>query len=809
VHRLAHHSALLLAIHRHAKTHHCGLLYLSCLPTSVCELLPLALVPSLAIFASQTHFYNFTGAFIMMFTDYSKAHRMLSALTRWASALLLSLLFGLAHAQSKSNMALLLPDGLALTDLRVSAWTDAAKEQGYSMVILRNADLLLLGAGARATYSGIIIPDQLQVTMSDALVNTIQNYVAQGGNILLVYDAGALNPAGFYAIPKSRFSDLVGVDYVLYDQLRDRTVGLGPVTGLMSTLRSLLVAPGKSMPYTAPPAAVVANQDVASMRFVADQSGGTPGRRPSPTTRFLPVNPANPGGLVGHDHEQYFRPPPPSQLTPDRATGQPGRALQPGGKPWTHKHEVQREPVVGVTPVRFSKNVLQSLTRSREDDKAWAPAKALRVQAAATVPDAVHSISGYVYGPLSYPSFATLGAAQGAILMASPEHGVVASSRAFGAGNVLFVNLPLTYLKLSEDAMPMHGFVHLFARGLLRQPRLTAVPNGIGGLVFNWHLDSNAALQPMQALKNLGVWNNKPFSIDMTAGPDTIATGDKLGFDLPHNPVAQQFLREFVAAGHEVGSHGGWIHDYYGNNANESNAAEFLPYLVLNRNAIEAVIQRPIQEYSAPQGNNPLWALSWLTGNGVGSYYSLSHTGTAPTLSYRGGQLVAPSLWAMPLVPFGVAATFEEFSELGIPASEMTQWYCELVDFAAANNTSRLIYAHPPGAMLYPGVMTSMLSYAKQKQLANSFRWYTMNRLANFMTTRSQTVWTSALSSTGRMRVTASHPANLASLTWAFAKNRYARPVVISGKMTVIDQGGEWLVQVNSGRAAVFEAAAL
>lgn len=745
----------------------------------------------------------------MTLTTCCTAHRMLSVLTRWASVLLLGMLFGLAHAQSKSNMALLLPDGLAVTDVRVSAWTDAAKEQGYSMAILRNADFLLLGAGARATYSGIIVPDQLQVTMSDALVNTIQSYVAQGGNLLLVYDAGALNPAGFYAVPKSRFSDLVGVDYLLYDQLRDRTVGLGPVTGLMSTLRSLLVAPGKSMPYTALPAAVVANHDGASLRAVADKPGDTAGVRPGATTRFLPVSPANPGGLAGHDHEQYFRPPPPSQLTPDRTTGRPGRGLLPGGKKRIHKNEVQREAVVGVTPVRFSKSALQSLTRSSEDEKSLAPAKALRVQAAVPAPDAVHSISGYVYGPLSYPSFVTLGAAQGAILMASPEHGLVASNRAVGAGNVLFVNLPLTYLKLSEDAMPMHGFVHLFARGLLRQPRLTAVPNGIGGLVFNWHLDSNAALQPMQALKDLGVWNNKPFSLDMTAGPDTIVTGDKLGFDLPNNPVAQQFLREFVAAGHEVGSHGGWIHDYYGNNANESNAAEFLPYLVLNRNAIEAVIQRPIREYSAPQGNNPLWALNWLTGNAVGSYYSLSHTGTAPTLSYRGGQLVAPSLWAVPVMPFGVAATFEEFSELGIPPSEMTQWYAELIDFAGTNNTSRMIYAHPPGAMLYPAVMTSMLGYAKQKQQSNSFRWYTMARLANFMTLRSQAVWTSALSSTGRMRVTASHPSNLSSLTWAFAKNRYARPVVISGKVVVLEQGSEWLVQANGGRTAVFEAAAI
>ena len=137
----------------------------------------------------------------MQTTVYCNAHQVSIVLTRWLCALLLGLLIGLAHAQPKSKMALLLPDGLALTDSRVGVWTDAAKEQGYSMGILRNAELLQLGAGARATYSGIIIPDQIQVTMSDALISTIQSYVTQGGNILLVYDAGALNPAGFYAVP--------------------------------------------------------------------------------------------------------------------------------------------------------------------------------------------------------------------------------------------------------------------------------------------------------------------------------------------------------------------------------------------------------------------------------------------------------------------------------------------------------------------------------------------------------------------------------------------------------------------------------
>ena len=35
-------------------------------------------------------------------------------------------------------------------------------------------------------------------------------------------------------------------------------------------------------------------------------------------------------------------------------------------------------------------------------------------------------------------------------------------------GQVLFVNLPLTYLKGRTDALPMHGFLHYFSHQLLR-----------------------------------------------------------------------------------------------------------------------------------------------------------------------------------------------------------------------------------------------------------------------------------------------------------------------------------------------------
>ena len=167
---------------------------------------------------------------------------------------------------------------------------------------------------------------------------------------------------------------------------------------------------------------------------------------------------------------------------------------------------------------------------------------------------------------------------------------------------------------------------------------------------------------------------------------------------------------------------------------------------------------------------------------------------------------MAPSLWAMPVTPRGVAAVFEEFDELGIPPGTLDQWYSQLIDFAVSGQTNRLIYAHPPGAVVYPSVVNNLMAYARQKQADGVFRWYTMTQLASFMTSRAQTNWSCAVSATGKMRVTASHPISLNALAWAYPKAFYSRPVPLSGTMTIVERDSDWLVQ-TTGSSAVFEAA--
>ncbi|MCA3858815.1 MAG: hypothetical protein IOB81_09310, partial [Burkholderia sp.] len=149
-------------------------------------------------------------------------------------------LFALAFAfspggvQAATNqLILLVPNTLTLPDPRVSAWLDTAQEEGLQITVMTDSQFMAAGSSL-SQYPGLILPDQVHTTADDTLVTAIQNYALNGGKVMLVYDFGVLNSAGFYVSPKSRFSNMVGVDYVLYDQLGGNMIGLGNVTGMSS-----------------------------------------------------------------------------------------------------------------------------------------------------------------------------------------------------------------------------------------------------------------------------------------------------------------------------------------------------------------------------------------------------------------------------------------------------------------------------------------------------------------------------------------------------------------------------------------------
>lgn len=695
-------------------------------------------------------------------------------------------------------LMLLLPDDQSPTDDRVTSWTDAASEVGTRMAVVTDAQFIAMGPTGAMRYAGLVLPDQLHSVASDALVSAVRDYTTQGGRTFLTFDFAALTLNGngqpVYPIPKSRLGDLAGVDYVLYDELRDRTVGLGPVTAMRSTMRELLVPPGKSMPYPSVSTGLVGkasssrNASPAPAQGLLAAAGVAEGE-----SLYLPVSPADPGGVRGFDPQQFQKLPNFSEK--ERRTSANGTA-QKREVPirFGRAFKAPKVAQVGVTMPQSDTNITPEMSSGTTPF----------AKAAAAPTDTLDAYHGYLLGHLIYPSYVTTGVFAGTTLASSPNFGLVAGVHQVGAGKVLFVNLPLGYLKGRTDALPMHGFLSYFMQHLVRGTRLSAMPNGVAGLTFDWHLDSMAAQAPSLALETAGIFNKGPFSMEMTAGPDAIVPGDGLGWNLNKNSVAQQLLRRLNAKGHAIGSHGGWVHDFYGLGATETNSASFLPLLQQNQAAVDRAIGKPARSYSAPQGNNPRWAMTWLEQRGVVGAYFGGHTGLGATRQYRDGALLNPALYVFPVTPQGLYATFEEFQDYGVPQQEVINWYRELVDFSIANDTSRLVYAHPPGADLWRGVMTDLLSYAQGK--GAKFQWYTMPRLADFMAKRQQTAWKETAMPTGETQFDASHPVSLGEMVWMLPKDRYLKPSIVSGAATVVDDGSVWLVKAAATKQLQFRA---
>ena len=410
--------------------------------------------------------------------------------------------------------------------------------------------------------------------------------------------------------------------------------------------------------------------------------------------------------------------------------------------------------------------------------------------------DPVGELTTYGYPQLEHSYYRTGPEPKGQSLLRSADKDIILTLNKFGKGSVLFANLPLGYLKTRTDGYLLHRLLGYFAVDVLHQPRLAAVPNAQGGMVLNLHIDSNAAQVPLLQLEDAGWFHTGPFSIHVTAGPDTSAAGDRLGLDVDNNPAMQAFLKRQAALGHEVGNHGGWNHNIFGNQANETNRSQFEPYLERNHRSISGAIGRQALSYSAPMGNQPVWATQWLQRNGFRAYYFTGDNGLGPTRSYYNGKRPESSMWAFPISSFLRVATFEELDaapEADKPA-QIGEFLRDLSTYAADHHVAKLFYFHPPAAQRYAAGMEQFLQQTRLLASQGRFRWYTMEQLASFLSRREQVSWRVA-STAGRNRVlAASSNASLQELSWIFPESSATRFKVTQGIATIRKEAQEWIV---------------
>ena len=582
---------------------------------------------------------------------------------------------------SSDRLLLLLPDGMSQSDPQVTMWLDAASEEGLHVRAVHDSEFVR-PVFSRSQAAGVILPDSIHQQASDIFLERLRAFVANGGKLMLVYDAGTLLPNGGYSPGKSRLSDLAGVSYSLYDTLRDKTMQWSAIHGLDSTFDELEVPPGKYYPFR---------------------------------TEVLT----------------------PTEATPDA--------------PAPRETELRR----------------------------------------------------YKYGDLQYPSFVTSGNYAGTVLLHSTA-GVIAGEHSYDKGSVLFVNLPLSYLKGKTDGLMLHGFLKYFALHTLGLPRLLTVPDSIGGLVLNWHVDSNAAIKPMQEIESWGLLKQGPYSVHITAGPDAMEPGDHRGFDVENNSTGRALIQEYRALGYTIGSHGGWIHNYFASHVETDDPKSLEKYLSLNKDALEKVSGAPVLEYSAPNGNQPVWVTHWLETHGFIAYYFTGDSGMGPTQGYRLGRREGTNIWAFPILHLDRAAGFEELSQEGYSTDEVEAWLSAITHFVTEHHVVRLIYFHPPGILPYHDVIERWLIETRAAHEAQGFQWYTMTDLASFLNERKQVHWKTT-EHDGVLTIDASHPRSLAHFSWQLSAIQYAEPRMVKGDATVRKDGDSWIVVAHTGNELEFE----
>jgi hypothetical protein len=611
---------------------------------------------------------------------------------RWpilgTSVLLLAVILGAwsarAHSEADADrLLLLLPDGVSLSDYRVTVWLDAASEEGLHVIPMRDSEFVRPFFG-QPKCAGIILPDTVHKSASDFFIASIRRFVSGGGKLLLVYDAGTLSPEGKYSRGWSRLSDLAGVDYALYDQFHDDTIRWEGIAGKFSFVRQLEIPPGKYYPFQT-------------------EAGSNPDRG--------------------------------TELAPDS------------------DFDVQ--------------------------------------------------LRRYKFGELRYPSFVTSGKNAGHELLHS-DSGVVASEHTYGKGSVLFVNLPLGYLKANTDGLLLHAFLGYFAQHSLSLPSLMAVPDGVGGVVLNWHVDSNAAIKPLQAISSWSLMRQGPYSIHITAGPDASRFGDGEGFNIEHNPLSQRMVRSLSSQGHQIGSHGGWIHDYFAAHVDKDDPDDLEKFLALNKAAVEKTTGKPDVEYSAPDGNQPKWVTAWLASHGFLAYYFTGNSGMAPTQGYRDGAREGRDIWSFPIVHLNQSAAFEEMARQGYSREEIELWLEKLTDFTVDHHSVRLVYFHPPGIIEYRSVVDHWMEQTARLRGEGHFRWYTMTEIATFLNSRKQVVWSTSQDG-NRVTIAATHPTNLGHDTWRLPAVSFSEPVVVQGSAQVVREGDAWMVIAGEGKELQFE----
>lgn len=415
--------------------------------------------------------------------------------------------------------------------------------------------------------------------------------------------------------------------------------------------------------------------------------------------------------------------------------------------------------------------------------------------------DKEHAVSSYSYGKLKFEHAraANVDARVVAFDRVEGEEVPVITEKIYDSGGtVVYANLPLGKYKLRSDDLTPRSVLRTFLIRYAKIPRLVNSPGGGGGVVFNLHVCSGAYFRALTVMMIQGLFQKDlPFSIHITAGPDTYKLGDGTGFFAEDKFRGRPVLEVLKNYG-EIGSHGGWIHNFFAYNLAYMPQKSAFELLDWNFRALEQVTGKKVVEYSDPGGNHPLWVNQRLEELGVKAYYWAGDTGSSPTHPRLDDKYAGSKMWAFPITPFREFASLEEMERGNVPLAEVKQWMEDLIDFSADEREIRMIYTHPSDTRFGLEAMRTFEEKALSEQREGRITMAPMSEFADFLNRYAKTNWQIKREKGYNYSIDLENPEGLKDITVAVYVGEDDKNVVLGGNVKTSYEEGWLYVTVTS-----------
>ncbi|OPX83864.1 MAG: hypothetical protein A4E53_04466 [Pelotomaculum sp. PtaB.Bin104] len=410
--------------------------------------------------------------------------------------------------------------------------------------------------------------------------------------------------------------------------------------------------------------------------------------------------------------------------------------------------------------------------------------------------DQDHAVNSYSYGKIKFEHSRAVNIDARVIALDTGDDAdnnpVITEKTYESGGAVVYANMPLGRYKLRSDDLTPRSVLRTFLIDYAKVPRLVNSPGGKGGIVFNLHICSGAYFRALMVMMMQGLFQaDLPFSTHITAGPDTYKLGDGAGFFAESLYKGRPVLEVLQNYG-EIGSHGGWMHNFFAFNVENLPQQKALQLLEWNFYALETITGKKVREYSDPGGNHPPWLKYSLEQLGVNSYYYAGDSGASPSHPRINGEYGGDKMWAFPISPYQKFASLEEMERGHVTPGEVKQWTADLVDFAADEKTIRMIYTHPSDTRFCLDAIRAFEEKVSAEQQNGRITMAPMSWYADFLNRSAKTSYQIKRQDTGAYLIDLENPESLKDITVAVYLGEGVKYDVRGGDVQGVLEGG-WL----------------